>query len=79
MRPTRADKLRHAVNERRGRIEITLVNRALRRDRTPVDRALTAVLDRVVPSVPAHPHGERRGGLDRPARDRTNDEIMREG
>jgi hypothetical protein len=37
------------------------------------------VLERVVPSIPAQPHGERRGGLDRPARDRAHDEIMREG
>lgn len=80
MRLTRTQRLRRTAIEARGRLEIALVNRALRRDKTRADRALTAVLERVVPKVPAQPHGsDRRGGLDRPGRDRAGDAIVREG
>lgn len=68
---TRKDKVALAVRERRAAVELTLLNRALRHDKGPVDRLVTKIVLTQIPDVPDDQTGGgagQRGRLDAPRR-----------
>jgi hypothetical protein len=67
----RKDKVALAVRERRAAVELTLLNRALRHDKGPVDRVITKIVLTQIPDVPDDQTGGgagQRGRLDAPGR-----------
>ena len=66
---TRKDKAALAVRERRAAVELTLLNRALRHDKGPIDRLVTKIVMTQIPDVVDEQTGGgpgQRGRLDAP-------------
>lgn len=68
---SRKDKAALALRERRAAVELTLLNRALRHGKGPVDRVVTKIVLTQIPDVPDDQTGGgpgQRGRLDAPGR-----------
>lgn len=66
---SRRDAIALAARERRAAIELTLLNRALRHDKGPVDRLVTKVVMTQIPDIQDDQTGggpAQRGRLDAP-------------
>ncbi|MEV6657273.1 hypothetical protein [Nocardia fluminea] len=57
---TRLDHMRLVVRERRAALELFLLGRALRANRTNIDRAITRLVLTRIPDIPPEPGRTRR-------------------